>query len=74
MDKRCSKFTKIFYVTTGHLLQEIITNPDALNSYTHIILDEIHDRELDTDLIILFIKILIMKSYKGKVSRFYFCF
>lgn len=67
LEKRCSEQTRIFYVTTGYLLESVIANEKELDNYTHIVLDEVHDRDVDTDLTILFVKILLLKGYKGKV-------
>jgi ATP-dependent RNA helicase TDRD9 len=66
-DAKVSPVTKISYVTTGFLLAQAIGLANALNSYTHIVLDEVHDRELDIDLIILIVKILLIAGYKGKI-------
>jgi HrpA-like RNA helicase len=66
-ESKVSTLTKISYVTTGFLLAQAIGLADSLNSYTHIILDEVHDRELDIDLVILIVKLLLSTGYKGKV-------
>ena len=67
LDVKTSKLSKLIYLTTGYLLEQIINNHETLNFYTHIIIDEIHDREIDTDLIILLIKVLLLKKYTGKI-------
>lgn len=68
LDSQVTNITKLIYVTTGYLLEQIINNAEALEFYTHIIIDEIHDREMDTDLIILLLKISLMtQKYKGKI-------
>lgn len=67
MENKFSADTRIFYVTTGYLQEMIVANHDELKSYSHIILDEVHDRDLDTDLIILLVKILLIQEYKGKI-------
>ncbi|RNA05969.1 ATP-dependent RNA helicase TDRD9 [Brachionus plicatilis] len=67
LENKFSEETRIFYVTTGYLLEMIVANHAELQNYTHIILDEIHDRDLDTDLVILLIKLLLMKQFTGKV-------
>lgn len=58
--------TRVCYVTTGVLLQKLI-GPQAdrnFNSvYTHIVLDEVHERDLDTDFVLLLVK---MRSF-GKL-------
>jgi HrpA-like RNA helicase len=49
----------------------LIVNEDSINKYTHIILDEVHERDMETDLIILLLKINLLGGYKGKVSLFF---
>uniref|UniRef100_A0A2S2Q8K9 Putative ATP-dependent RNA helicase spindle-E n=1 Tax=Sipha flava TaxID=143950 RepID=A0A2S2Q8K9_9HEMI len=49
---------KILYCTTGILLQKII-KAKSLSEFTHIILDEVHERTLEMDFLLLVIKKLI---------------
>ena len=46
-DDRTSSDTRIKYLTDGCLLQEFIDNPDLMD-YSAVILDEAHERSLDT--------------------------
>lgn len=55
MDKKINEDTRLIYMTTGVLLRKLI-NADALKEFTHIILDEVHERDKDTDFILLMIK------------------
>lgn len=66
-DRKLSSKTRILYLTTGSLIQSIISNEDYIKKYTHVILDEIHERDLDTDLIILLLKIKLLGGFTGKV-------
>jgi HrpA-like RNA helicase len=62
--------TRILYVTTGVLLQKLIAeNADEafLKQYTHIILDEVHEREIDTDFVLLVTKIKSFQNLTAKV-------
>ena len=43
-------------MTTGWLLMFLAHRPEALRRYTHIVLDEIHERDLDMDLLCLLLK------------------
>ena len=52
------------YVTTG-VLKRIIINRKNLNNYTHIILDEVHEREEDMDLVMLLCKKLLYTNSRG---------
>ena len=68
MDKKYKEAeTRIVYVTTGFLLQSIISNRNELVNYTHVVLDEIHDSDMDTDLLLLLIKVLLKQNYMGKI-------
>ena len=55
------------YCTTGVLLQKLIGN-QRLDNYSHIIIDEVHERSVDTDLLLLVIKKLMnTKSHSVKI-------
>lgn len=56
MDGKVSDSTRLSFVTTGWLLMYLAHRPDALRRYTHIVLDEIHERDLDMDLLCLLLK------------------
>ncbi|KAL5239465.1 hypothetical protein ACI65C_006875 [Semiaphis heraclei] len=53
--------TKILYCTAGILLLKII-KAKSLSEFTHIIFDEVHERTLKMDFILLFIKKLQKKN------------
>lgn len=48
-DKKVSPDTKVEFVTTGVLLRRLIGDPEA-HGVSAIVLDEVHERHLDTDL------------------------
>jgi len=54
-DNKSSHLTKIKYVTDGMLLREILADPE-LSAYNVVILDEIHERTVQTDLLIGLLK------------------
>ena len=62
-----SKKCKLWYVTTGYLLQLMGHNLDYFKNYTHIIVDEAHERSVDADILCLFIKRLMIKFNQIKV-------
>ncbi|CAJ1421592.1 unnamed protein product [Effrenium voratum] len=49
--------TKILFVTTGYLLQVLVNDPGQIHRYSHIILDEAHERSVDADLLSLVLKL-----------------
>jgi ATP-dependent RNA helicase TDRD9 len=60
-----SEDTRILYVTTGVLLQKLVAadaDESLLKQYTHIILDEVHERDVDTDFVLLVTKIKSCQS------------
>lgn len=48
-DRKTSAATRVEFVTTGILLRRLISNPDAPD-IAAVVLDEVHERQLDTDL------------------------
>ncbi|CAG4957696.1 unnamed protein product [Colias eurytheme] len=55
LENRTSNDTRISYVTTGVLLQKLV-NAKNMNEYTHIILDEVHERGQEMDFLLLVVK------------------
>ncbi|XP_045519372.1 probable ATP-dependent RNA helicase spindle-E [Pieris brassicae] len=56
--------TRISYVTTGVLLQKLVSSKN-LNEYTHIILDEVHERGQEMDFLLLVVKKLMYTVSSG---------
>lgn len=68
MEKRFNEDTRIFYVTTGYLLEYLVANDLELDKvYTHVVLDEIHDRDINTDFLLLLLRILLLRKSKIKI-------
>lgn len=55
MDRHTSPDTRLTYMTTGVLLQKLI-NTKSMNEFTHVILDEVHERDQNTDFAMLVIR------------------
>ena len=54
-DRTNTQTTKIKYATDGILLREDLRNPD-LNEYSVVVLDEAHERSLNTDILFALVK------------------
>lgn len=53
--------TKILIMTTGIFLQRIIHEKN-LDEFTHIILDEVHERDIDIDFVLIMVKHIIKRN------------
>ena len=60
MERRAKDFTCITYMTTGCLL-EMLVGKKSLSEITHIIVDEVHERDEDTDILLLVVRKLWWK-------------
>nr|XP_026494263.1 probable ATP-dependent RNA helicase spindle-E [Vanessa tameamea] len=58
LENRTSTDTRISYVTTGILLQKLVSAKN-MNEYTHVILDEVHERGQEMDFLLLVVKKLL---------------
>lgn len=56
-----SEDTRILFCTTGVLLERLIITK-TLSHFTHIILDEIHERDKDMDFLFIIIRMLMAKD------------
>ncbi|XP_048586381.1 ATP-dependent RNA helicase TDRD9 isoform X1 [Nematostella vectensis] len=60
-DKCVSEDTRLAYVTTGVLLQKLISAKN-MNQFTHVIIDEVHERDKDTDFCLLVVRKLLRSN------------
>jgi hypothetical protein len=54
-----SRSTRLWFVTAGYLLRLLSNQPSYFNDHTHLIVDEVHDRSIDTDMLCLFARRLV---------------
>lgn len=64
-DHKVPKGTKIKFLTEGMLLQELLRDPN-LRQYSAIVVDEIHERSVDVDLITGFLKQILSSDKAGR--------
>lgn len=62
---RGGSMTKIIFVTTGWLLQRLMFDSRHFFDCTHIVLDEMHERSIDSDLLYLLIKRFMLDHYQA---------
>ncbi|CAL1534991.1 unnamed protein product [Lymnaea stagnalis] len=58
LDRKCSEDTRILYCTTG-ILKEKLINKKNMHEFTHVILDEVHERDIESDFTLLIVKKLL---------------
>ena len=63
--EKSSKYTKIKYVTDGMLVRECILDP-LLSKYSVVIIDEVHERSVHTDILLAILKGLISGDEKKR--------
>ena len=49
------------FMTTGIFLMRLVNSPESFKNYTHLIMDEVHERDLDIDFSLVVIKHLLGK-------------
>jgi ATP-dependent RNA helicase DHX57 len=55
LDSKTSQRTRLLFCTTGVLLRRLLSEPD-LGSVSHIVIDEVHERSVDIDLLLLLLR------------------
>jgi len=60
-DRRVSDSTKIFFMTTGYFIAKLTAEIDDI-TWTHIILDEVHERSIEMDFLLVLIKHILHKK------------
>lgn len=61
LEKKMSQETHLLFCTTGILLRRL-TSDRELADVTHIIVDEVHERSLDSDLLLLLLRDVLQKN------------
>ena len=54
-----SNQTKAWFVTTGYLVRLLANHPEKFNDVSHLLIDEVHERSVDTDILCLLCKRLL---------------
>jgi HrpA-like RNA helicase len=67
MDTKFNSHTKILFVTTGIMLNYLLHDHLKLQQVNYIILDEVHERDLDLDFVFLLTKCLMSEMHNFKI-------
>jgi hypothetical protein len=51
--------TRAWFVTTGYVVRLLANHPNWFDSHTHLIIDEVHERSIDTDILCLLCRRLL---------------
>lgn len=57
----------IIFVTSGYLVQLLAHNPDAFDNVTHLIIDEVHERSVDSDVLCFLARKLLQSNSHVKI-------
>jgi len=66
LEAKSSRQTKLLFCTTGILLRRLQTDP-VLEDVSHVIVDEIHERDINSDFLLIILKALLPKRPKLKL-------
>lgn len=58
--------TRLIYATTGIVLR-MLENADGLGDITHLVIDEVHERSIDTDFLLIILRSLLLRKPLLKV-------
>ncbi|WFD19312.1 RNA helicase [Malassezia caprae] len=62
-ERRASRSCRLLFTTTGVLLRRMATGADAdLASLSHIIVDEVHERSIDSDFLLLLLRRVLERN------------
>jgi ATP-dependent RNA helicase DHX57 len=67
-ERRAGPATKLLFCTTGVVLRRLGGGDPDLSGCSHIIVDEAHERGVDTDLLICLLRDLLQRNPTIKVS------
>ncbi|KAF2501771.1 P-loop containing nucleoside triphosphate hydrolase protein [Lophium mytilinum] len=67
-DTSTSPGMKIKFLTEGMLLQEMLSDP-SLKKYSAVVVDEVHERSVNVDLLLGFLRNLVLGDKKGRGGR-----
>ena len=67
-ERRASPDTRLLFCTTGVVLRRLGSGDPDLQGVSHVVVDEAHERGVDTDLLICLLRDLLERNKTIKVS------
>ena len=67
-ERRAGPETKVLFCTTGVILRRLGSGDPDLEGVSHVVVDEAHERGVDTDLLICLLRDLLQRNKTIKVS------
>ena len=62
LESKCSSNTKLLFCTTGILLKRMEEDPDLVG-VTHVFVDEVHERSLESDFLLMVLRDLMFRRF-----------
>ena len=66
LESQVTVLTRLVYATTGIVLR-MLESPDGFADITHVIIDEVHERSIETDFLLIILRSLIVRRPDLKV-------
>ena len=67
LDSKQSRQTRLLFCTTGVMLRRLLGDPE-LKSITHVVLDEVHERSIESDLLLFLLRDLLRTGKNPNVK------
>ena len=65
--KQSMKQTRLLFCTTGVMLRKLLSDPE-LKSVTHVVLDEVHERTIEGDLLLFLLRDLLLSGKNRNIK------
>lgn len=66
-EKRSGRYTKLLFATSGVLLRRLSTSDPELLGVSHLFVDEVHERSMDGDLLLLELREILKRNTNIKI-------
>jgi len=66
LESQISSSTRLVYATTGIVLR-LLENTSGLDDITHLVIDEVHERSIETDFLLIMLRSLLQRKPELKV-------